>query len=295
MPARQHRLARAGRADHQQVVAPGRRDLHRPAGRELPDDVGEVVRRGAAAGTCAGPDRAERAVLPAQPGQHVGQVLGPEHLEALHEARLDGRGRGHHHALHPEPPGREQRRQDPAHAAHPPVERQLAEQHDPAQPGERHRARRREHRAGQSQVVPAALLRQRRRGERQRDARGRPGLPGVDDRGPHPVARLRQRRVRQPHQRHPGQALADVRLDLDDLAVDPAQPDRPRARERHLRTPPRSARPAGRAPGARSTATTSKRTSANPEPPAACLSASQRCARRRMRAALACVTASAVP
>ena len=195
-PARQHRLARAGRTDHQQVVAPGRRDLHRPAGRELPDDVGEVVRRGAAAGTCAGADRAERPVLPAQPGQHVGQVLGPEHLQALHEARLDGRGRGHHHTLHPEPPGREQRRQDPAHAAHPPVERQLAEQHHPAQSGERHRARRREHRAGQGQVVPAALLRQRRRGQGQRDAACRPGLPGVDDRRPHPVARLRQRRVR---------------------------------------------------------------------------------------------------
>ena len=73
-PARQHRLARARRADHQQVVAPGRRDLHRPAGRELPDDVGEVVRRGAAAGTRARPDRAQRPLLrrAARPARRTG-------------------------------------------------------------------------------------------------------------------------------------------------------------------------------------------------------------------------------
>ena len=252
-PARQHRLARPGRTDHQQVMAPGRRDLHRPAGRELPDDVREVVRRGAAAGARPRPDDAQRPRLAAQPGEHVGQVLGAEYLQALHQARLDRGGRRHHHALHPETTCGQQRRQDPAHAADPSVERELAEQHHPAQPRHRHRARRREHGAGQREVVPAALLRQRRRGQRQRDAARRPGLPGVDDRRPHPVARLGQGRVRQTHQGDPGQTLADVGLDLDDLAVDPAQPDRPRARERHVRTPPRSARSAAprRAPAVR--------------------------------------------
>jgi len=41
-PLRQHRLARSGRAAHQQVVAAGGGDLERPLGALLALDVGEV-------------------------------------------------------------------------------------------------------------------------------------------------------------------------------------------------------------------------------------------------------------
>ena len=41
-PARQHRLARARRPAHQQVVPPGRGDFERPTGRELAVHVGEI-------------------------------------------------------------------------------------------------------------------------------------------------------------------------------------------------------------------------------------------------------------
>ena len=61
-PARQHRLARAGRADEQQVVAAGRGDLERPPRQRLPAHVGQVdvavrARRHVAAGSAAGPAR----------------------------------------------------------------------------------------------------------------------------------------------------------------------------------------------------------------------------------------------
>ena len=44
-PRRQHRFAGAGRADHQQIVAAGRRHFERALGAFLALDVGEVERR----------------------------------------------------------------------------------------------------------------------------------------------------------------------------------------------------------------------------------------------------------
>ena len=51
--ARQHRLAGAGRPDHQQIVAAGRRDLERPLGALLALDVGEVGRVAAGGAACS--------------------------------------------------------------------------------------------------------------------------------------------------------------------------------------------------------------------------------------------------
>ena len=45
-PRREHRLAAARRADHQQVVAAGGGDLQRPLRLLLALDVGEVLERG---------------------------------------------------------------------------------------------------------------------------------------------------------------------------------------------------------------------------------------------------------
>ena len=44
-PRREHRLAGAGRPDHEQVVAAGGGDFERPLGAFLALDVGEVERR----------------------------------------------------------------------------------------------------------------------------------------------------------------------------------------------------------------------------------------------------------
>ena len=233
-------------------------------------------------------------MLAAQPGQHVGQVLGPEHLEALDQARLDGGGRGHHHALHPEPPGREQRRQDPAHARAParraPARRRSTTPRSPAS-GTAPAAASTEHASARSYPLPcfgsvagerASVM--RRAGQvspefttaartRSRDsASAASGSPTSDTPGrPWPMS----------------------------ASISTTSPSTPRSPIDHAHASATSERPLvvlelrRPRPAARSTARTSKRTSANPQPPAACLSASQRCARRRMRAALACVTASA--
>ena len=86
-PRRQHRLAGAGRADHQQVVAAGGGDLHRALGGLHALHVGQVRARAAASRHAGGLRR----------GQHLGaaemvdqrqQVGGRQHLDAPGPGRL---------------------------------------------------------------------------------------------------------------------------------------------------------------------------------------------------------------
>jgi hypothetical protein len=105
-PLREHGLAGAGRADQQQVVATGRRDLQRGAGAALPHHVGQLQRL------------ADRADLPrpwlgqreraGQPMQHVVELLGPEYPQPGDQRRLAQRGAGHHHGADTGIPGRQQ-------------------------------------------------------------------------------------------------------------------------------------------------------------------------------------------
>ena len=65
----------------------------------------------------------------------------------------------------------------------------------------------------------------------------RPLLPAVDDRGADPVPRLAQRRVGQPDEEQPDQAVLDVGLYLDRMSLHPDQGHRVGAGQRHQPTP----------------------------------------------------------
>ena len=98
---------------------------------------------------------------------------------------------------------------------------------------------RRQHGQRQSDVVHRAHLRQRRRRQRQRQPGHRPAVAAVGDRRADTVTRLPQCRVGQADQVHTRQTRGDVRLDLHDLAVEPADGHRKRSTQRHQPTPRR--------------------------------------------------------
>lgn len=230
-PLGQHRLAGAGRPDQHQVVPAGRRDLQSQPAVVLPDHVqqirGPLGRRGHRVSRPGQPQVA------GQPAQHLVQAGRPEHRQLLDQRGLGQGERRDHHPPRPGPAGGEQAGQHAAHRAQPPVQGQLADQHRAVQLPLGHRAAGREHPAGQGQVEVRAGLGQRRGRQGQGDPPVRPGAPGVHHRRAHPVLGLVQRRVRQPDQVHPGQPVADVRLDLHQPAVDPVQGHRPGPGQRH--------------------------------------------------------------
>ena len=151
---REHRLARAGRPDEQQVVAAGGRDLERAARDLLPAHVGQVRRLGA---------------LPVRPRRRRPRRAGASRALAAQErdqlgsgsagactvVAADDRGLGRVVARHEQPPDAAAARPggDRQHAAHRPqraVERQLA---DEQRAVERGRDRRRRPRAS----MPTAI------------------------------------------------------------------------------------------------------------------------------------------
>ena len=299
-PRGEHRLPDPRRPDQAQVVTACGRDLHGEPALHLPGHVGQVQVRlrdrgpGRAAGSRVRVHAGRPGVLvrlgqrvATQQREHLAQGRDREHVEVRHQTGLGG-VRGRDQRTGPaRPDGPEQRGQHAADRADPAVQAELAE-HD------RVPARRQvqpsggaQHGQGDREVEVRAALRQCRGAQSDGDPPVRPPLTGVDDGRPDAVAALGQRRVRQPDEHEGRQPVAQVRLDLDDPAVDPDDGGRPAAGQRHQRTPRRwSTLAAPRSP--RSTATTSTRTAGTRRPAAA----SQRAARRRCRAAFAASTAS---
>jgi hypothetical protein len=152
---RHHRLAGPRRADEQQIVPPGRRDLQRPLGALLALDlaqVGDAVAR--AQGSRLGP------------AQH----LGP--LEVVDQTDQGPRGQDRHlpgpggfrpvglrtDQAKPHGVGRHRRGQGPADGGDPPVQPQLADRRPTGQHVRRNDAHRRQQGQGDGQVEMAALL-----------------------------------------------------------------------------------------------------------------------------------------
>jgi hypothetical protein len=224
----QHRLARAGRAHHQQAVLAGRGDLQHAPGAGMALDVGQVgaVRGGDGAGVRlqARPAVAgrlqgrialgrRRAELP----DHVEQVaravdLGPGHQRGLagavgrqHQARGD--------AL------REQRQGHGQGAAHRPQfarERELAREFVGLEPRRLDLPARGQDAQRDGQVEAARILGQVGRREVDGDALVVGELqPRVLDGRAHALARLLDFHVGQPDEREAGQSVGQVDLDRD--------------------------------------------------------------------------------
>ena len=268
----EHRLAHPRWPRHQQVVTTGRRELQGQPRLRLADDVGEVGpgpsrdrdhvrwRRG----------RERRAVLGRDvPVDDVAQAPGPVHRHPVDELRLTDVLDRHDDVPRPGPGRGEHRRQDAVHAPDPPVERQLAQVDDVVGDATLDHPGGRQHRDGDRQVEARPALGDGGRREVDRDPVGGHGHPAVRGRGPHPVGRLRARGVGHAADREVRQPLRDVRLDVDDGAVEAGQRDRAGAPQavRHDPTPTTCRTTAGR-PGRHRMPTTSTRTCAARAPSA---------------------------
>ncbi len=134
--AREHRLAAAGRADHQDVVAAGGRDLERALRVILPFHFGEIhVDRREVREDLGHVDRGTRQLGPlAEVSRHVGQRVRAAHVEAF-----DDRGFAHVAGGEDQPGASRLARRDgdgerAAHGANLAVEAELAEDAPAGQP-----------------------------------------------------------------------------------------------------------------------------------------------------------------
>ena len=210
-PLGEHRLARPGRADHQQVVAAGGGDLQRPAGHGLAADVGEVGQRRRFGRRRGGPGSSGHGASPVSASDDLGQRRGDAHV-ALGGARAPRqlRRRGTTTSTSPSTatigatPGT--RRSVPSRPSSP---------RNASSSDERlgHLAGCDEDADGDRQVEAGTDLARARRRQVDRDALVRPLEAGAHHGGADAVARLAARTVGLADDAVAGQALADVDLD----------------------------------------------------------------------------------
>ncbi|MNX98034.1 hypothetical protein D3C86_1304200 [compost metagenome] len=250
---RQHRLARARLAHHEQAVAAGRGDLEGALGAGVALDVGQVgIARGAVAGrgAHAGPAVVARIDGPAAAGDelahHVEQVPGPVHLRTGHQRGLLGAVQGQH-----QPHGRALRvgghghRERAAHGAQFARQRQLAGELVAGEAGVLDLPAGREDAQRDGQVEAARVLRQIGRGEVDDDLLvGRKFEPGVLDRRAHAFARLLDLGLGQPDQREARQAVRQMHLDRDGGGLQAEQGAALHQRQTHFSPSPQVGAPA---------------------------------------------------
>ena len=89
-PAGEHRFPRAGRAHHDEIVPPRRRDFERALGVRLSFDLGKVhVVLRALGEQLRHIDRRAREVRPAvEKVRNLGEAARPQHPQAVHDAGL---------------------------------------------------------------------------------------------------------------------------------------------------------------------------------------------------------------
>jgi hypothetical protein len=219
-PPRQHRLADAGRAHHEQIVAADRGKLECPARERLAAHVRQVWtgdRRRAARGRGGG-----QLELAAQPGDDLGQMMGAVHGQARDQRGLGSTRARAYERLQAHAPrglGRDQR---PVHRTHASVERKLAEHQYARGPLARELVARGQDGDRHRQVVPGSELRDVAGRQVDDDAALRPPQLARDHAGAHALARLADRAIREADDdRRSVLAPAHARLDLHELALDP--------------------------------------------------------------------------
>jgi hypothetical protein len=214
---RQHRLAGAGRSDHQQIVTAGGGNLDRPLRRLLPLDVGEV-RIARVVGTQRRFRRRQRlrALEVVDQRQQAG---GCQHLDAGGPRRLAALRLGADQAERPR--GRVHcRRQHARHSGQRAVQPQFAQRHVAGDlvPGQR--THRRQQAERDRQVEVAAFLEQVGRRQIDGDPARRQRQPHRRKRRTHPLPALGDRLVRQSDDRKRRQTGCDVHLHVDIQHID---------------------------------------------------------------------------
>ena len=225
-PAREHRLAHAGRTDHEQVVAARGRDLERALGVVLPADVGEVRRARTRTRLPAVGDGGDGFLLSAQHARDPVQRRGADHLEVRHERRLAAVLGRDDQALVTGRPRPERSRQRPTDGPQLAAQGQLAAERASLERLGRHLAAGGEQADGDREVEARACLAHVRGREVHGDPHQRELEPRVLDGRTHALARLPYRPVGQPHERECGQAAAHVHLHGDLVAANALEGER---------------------------------------------------------------------
>ena len=186
-PRRQHRLAGAGRPDHQQIVAAGGGDFERALGALLALDVGEVERRRLRPRAILGCGRDSTCVPWKWLASWMSEAAATISISGLAQAasgpHAAGQIRPSPRALAPIAAG-----STPATARDRAVEAELAQHREARQRVVRDRADRRHQPERDRQVVVAAFLGQVGGREIDGDAARRQRQPGRDQRRAHPLA-----------------------------------------------------------------------------------------------------------
>jgi hypothetical protein len=228
-PLRQHRLAGARRAAHQQVVAPGRGDLQGALRALLALDVLQI-RQAVVEGRDGGL-RPRHDLYAFEVVRELDQRARREHLDVA--GRPGGLGAAGIGADEPVPAlvRGDRRRQHARDRGDRAVERKLAQDREALERIGRDRADRRHHAERDRQIVMRALLGQIGRREVHGDALRRQREAGGDQRRAHPLARFPHRLVRQADDREHHVAGRELHLHVDEARLDPLESDRRDARD----------------------------------------------------------------
>ena len=230
-PPRDHRLAGAGRAVHEQVVAAGRDDLQRGDERVVAAHVAQVGVLAGVLGTRIGLRDGRGFAVAAGDLDRFLQRRDAEHLE-----RGDERGLACSRHRQQEPAETVARGalgdgQGPARRPQFARERELALHRAAVQRLDRELPARRQHGHGDRQVEAWSGLAQVGGREVDGDALGGKLEARVDHGRAHAVARLADGFVGEPDDRERGQPAADVGLDPHPARLDPVDSERVDARE----------------------------------------------------------------
>ena len=218
-PPRQHRLADAGRADHEHVVPADRGELERAARERLAAHVGEIGRvRGHGAASGLGLRQRE---LSAQPGHDLRQMASAVHRQAADERGLRGARTRADERLEANAPGRLGCDQRAVHRTQAPVECELAQHEHLPRSLARELIARRQDRDRHRKVVPRPELGDVAWREVDHDTALRPPQLARDDACAHALPRLADGAVGQAYDdRGAVLAPADAGLHLHELAFD---------------------------------------------------------------------------
>ncbi len=242
-PGGQHRLARARRAGHQQMVFPGRRHLQCPLDMILADHLAHVTQSAEGRRVL---DRArDRRTVDAKRIRRsasrqldeLAHMTDAGHVHLRHQAGLVLVAVRHDQSPYPPLLGMQHDRQQTMDRQHGAVEVHLPQNDRLLQAVVRNRPRRAQHASRDGEIVRGAPLGHRRGRHVDGDAGVRPFEPARLAGGFDPFPRFAERGIRQADDAEIRQTGRDERLNLDDEAL---RPIRPTEREPPIaiRTPP---------------------------------------------------------
>ena len=219
---REHRLARARHADHQQVMPSCRRNLQRTLGEELPLHIGKVIRRHFCI-TCRSRCRFQRKQfrLAQEKIVQLAQVFRRIHSDAVNEQRFTAVARRNEDFLEAMLLCPDRHGEHAAHTPKLPLQRKLRRKQGTLHALCWNQPIRRQKPDGDRQIESRAVLSYVRRRKIDRHPRRFEFHARILDRRAHTLTRLLHRRIKKPDNVERRKSIRNINLDIDDPPIDP--------------------------------------------------------------------------